>query len=274
MSIRATNLVWERSRAKGTARVVMLALADHARDDLMAYPSLGRLASYANVDRRNVIEAISGLLAAGEIVKTGVGRRGVNIYRITLTSDASITSDDPITSDGSITSTSDESITGTSDAGITRTINEPSFTPQGIPAIPPQNMGSGISKTDSNGDPVLTMVDQWNMLADALGLARVQKLTKTRRTKATARLKDCGGLDGWQVALGKLRAARWMWDGTARGGWKAGFDFLIEESRFVKLMEGGYGHSGAPASGTRGEAINAAWDRLEAESRHIEGAQT
>ena len=248
MSIKAMQIVWEKSRAKGTARVVMLALADHANEQMEAYPSLGRLAVYANVDRRNVIEAIDRLIAFGEIAKIGSGRRNVNIYRITLTSDEIITGDEIITSDETITTTGDESVTRTSDASITRTTREPSINPQ-------------LIRAGDKNDIVQTMIKDWNDFAADLGLSTVQKMTGPRRAKALARLKDCGGIDGWRTALEKVRAAKWMWDGTARGGWRANFDFLLQESRFVKLMEGGYGKGGgvpedplmAAVAGMRGE---------------------
>ncbi len=88
--------VFERSRSRGTARVVMLALADHADEDLVAYPSLTRLAQYANVDRRSAIRAVNRLVELGELVRIGTGRRASTIYRIVLderpTSDADVTS--------------------------------------------------------------------------------------------------------------------------------------------------------------------------------------
>ncbi|MBF0246809.1 MAG: hypothetical protein HQL36_01855, partial [Alphaproteobacteria bacterium] len=42
--------------------------------------------------------------------------------------------------------------------------------------------------------------------------------------------------------------------------------FLMQESRFVKLMEGAYDH-GNQATGQRSGAMNAAFDRMEAENR-------
>src|SRR3990167_1381965 len=81
-------------------------------------------------------------------------------------------------------------------------------------------------------------VSLFNDLAGRIGLARVQRLTASRRRSLIARLGECGGVEGWKVALGKVRDSPFL-----RGeetGWRAGFDFLVRAEAFTKLMEGGY----------------------------------
>jgi len=82
-------------------------------------------------------------------------------------------------------------------------------------------------------------VRMWNEIAKELGLSQVMKLTKARKARLKARLKDCDGLEGWQYALTKMANTPWMIGENARG-WKANFDFMLQESSFVKLMEGAY----------------------------------
>tara|TARA_R110000822_G_scaffold75151_5_gene180787 strand:+ start:247 stop:840 length:594 start_codon:yes stop_codon:yes gene_type:complete len=91
----------------------------------------------------------------------------------------------------------------------------------------------------SSVDDTRLMVDTWNRMASDYGLTKVQKLTKARKAKAVARLKDCGGLEGWDAALEKVAKTPGLL-GQAGGNWKASFDFLLQESSFVKLMEGSY----------------------------------
>lgn len=86
---------------------------------------------------------------------------------------------------------------------------------------------------------VKTAVERWNALAEEIGLPKVQKITKARRAACAARLKDAGGLDGWDAALDKIRGSPFL-RGDSERGWCANFDFLMRESKFVKLMEGGY----------------------------------
>jgi len=89
-------------------------------------------------------------------------------------------------------------------------------------------------------DPKTTLsdaVELWNATATDLGLPVVQKLSEGRKRKLTRRLQDCGGLEGWRMAMEKVRSI----PGLHRGkGWKASFDFLMQEQSFIRLMEGSY----------------------------------
>ena len=102
-------------------------------------------------------------------------------------------------------------------------------------------------------DELHAAVSAWNDLAKELKLSEVKKFTSARQSKLRARLKDCGGLDGWMAALDKIRET----PGLRGGGdtaWKASFDFLLQESRFVKLMEGGYNGWGESQKSQSGES--------------------
>lgn len=94
--------------------------------------------------------------------------------------------------------------------------------------------------------PEALAVKAYNAMADRAGLAQVQKLHDTRKAKLRARLKDCGGLEGWSVALAKVEASPFL-TGQNDRGWRADFDFLMRESSFTKLMEGAY--DGRPGGG-------------------------
>ncbi|MEC9268504.1 MAG: helix-turn-helix domain-containing protein [Pseudomonadota bacterium] len=127
MSIEAMTRVWKESKATGTALVVLLALADHANDDFVAWPSIATLSTRARVDRRSVIRTLQKLVDMGELKVVGEGIRGVKKYR--LTSDASVTRDADVTGDTDVTPTSDASVTSTSDASVTRTLTKPTLEP-------------------------------------------------------------------------------------------------------------------------------------------------
>lgn len=79
------------SRATGTAKIVLLGIANHDGDG-GAWPSIDTLARYANVHRRNVQKAIDTLVRLREIevVLQGGGPNSIadshrpNLYRITL----------------------------------------------------------------------------------------------------------------------------------------------------------------------------------------------
>lgn len=104
-------------------------------------------------------------------------------------------------------------------------------------------------------------VGMWNDVAEKHGLPQCQKLTDTRRSKIRKRLKDCGGLEGWQLAMGKIGAADWM-HGSNNRGWKADIDFVLQEKSFTRLMEGSYDRTDPPPGGDGGGSIMDAFDDI------------
>lgn len=54
MSIAASELVWHGSHAKGNARLVLLAIADHANEQGVAWPGVTRLMKMTKLCRRTV----------------------------------------------------------------------------------------------------------------------------------------------------------------------------------------------------------------------------
>ncbi len=96
--IEVSTWVWERSRSKGTARLVLLALAERANRAGECYPGVDDLARRARVDRRNVQKAIRQLVELGEL---SVDRQGgrlpnrsrryqTNLYRVVMAGHGSI----------------------------------------------------------------------------------------------------------------------------------------------------------------------------------------
>lgn len=59
-------VVLHHSRAKGTAKLVLLGIANHMGDG-GAWPSVETLGAYANVDRRNIQRALDKLVQLGEL---------------------------------------------------------------------------------------------------------------------------------------------------------------------------------------------------------------
>jgi hypothetical protein len=82
-------------------------------------------------------------------------------------------------------------------------------------------------------------VDAWNELTHELGLAPVQRLTTGRGLQLATRLAEAGGLDGWQLALDKVRSTPGLHK-QAAGGWRITFDWLVAESNFIKITAGNY----------------------------------
>ena len=88
-------------------------------------------------------------------------------------------------------------------------------------------------------DEIAHAVSAYNAAAEASGWPTVRILSKARRSALAARLREAGGLDGWEAALSKAQASPHCCGENGRG-WTANFDFLTRQSSFAKLMEGNY----------------------------------
>ena len=85
MSLSMYAKVWEHSTHSGTPLVVLLALADHANDNGVAFPSVALLAEKSRTTERNVRLTLDKLVQSGELrVKYNAGPNGKNLYRINL----------------------------------------------------------------------------------------------------------------------------------------------------------------------------------------------
>lgn len=126
--------------------------------------------------------------------------------------------------------------------------------------------GDAAAPAKSIAQDVTAAVDAYNVTAERLGLRTVATLTAQRRSKLKARLR-ASGIEGWRAALVKLESIPGLLGGhggSDHENWKADFDFLVTESKFVRLMEGGYDGWGASADGAgNGRAPPAADHRTE-----------
>jgi hypothetical protein len=82
-------------------------------------------------------------------------------------------------------------------------------------------------------------VSNWNRAAGEHGWPKVQRLTAARSKQLAGRIKEAGGLDGWQAALKKAGESDFLcgrnvaWSGFC-------FDWMTKAANFTKLMEGNY----------------------------------
>lgn len=92
--------------------------------------------------------------------------------------------------------------------------------------------------SDDDGVSVKDIVEAWNELAEAKGLAKVVRVTDSRRKQIQARIKEYEP-DDWSKALTAIYKSKFLCGENDRG-WKADFDFLLQPKSFVKLVEGAY----------------------------------
>lgn len=100
MSVNAMAQVWTSSKHKGSDLLVLLAIADHAKDDgTGAWPSIDGLARKTRLSERNVHYSIKRLEASGElVVEKNAGPKGTNLYHVTVFGCKLCTPDTPIPS--------------------------------------------------------------------------------------------------------------------------------------------------------------------------------
>jgi len=85
MSIHSSNEVWAKSKAKGNSLLTLLAIADDANDNGVAWPSVQRIKDKTNQEERNVQVCLVKLVEAGELeINYNKGPFGTNLYRILI----------------------------------------------------------------------------------------------------------------------------------------------------------------------------------------------
>ena len=80
--------------------------------------------------------------------------------------------------------------------------------------------------------------DHYNAVAQELGLPSCRALTPARRKQINARIAEIGE-DGLHEAIEKLRDSSFCQGANGRG-WRANFDFVLQASSCIKLLEGAY----------------------------------
>jgi hypothetical protein len=83
MSIRLMSQVWDHSSLEGTSLLMLLAIADHANDDGVCWPSVRRLAQRVRVSVRQAQRLLRSLEAEGHIaVNRGCGRGKCSVITV------------------------------------------------------------------------------------------------------------------------------------------------------------------------------------------------
>jgi DNA-binding transcriptional regulator YhcF (GntR family) len=213
-------MAWARSFKTGSSatKAVLLAIANYADEEGIAWPSQEQLADDTELSRHTIMRAMDSLEELGLLNRErrhrGDGSRTSDLIMLDL------------------------SCTVLRSKVQCSKVHQPKS--QGAtaePIIEPSLNRIRRAKPSKDADEKAA-VDEWNAVAADLGLPSVQKMTAARRQKLAARLRDCGGLDGWRAAMAKIRGSP-LCRGEV-GTWSADFDFVLQESKFVKLMEGKY----------------------------------
>lgn len=219
MSIKLMAAAWELD-IPATEKMVLLCLCDHANHVGVCWPGAEGLAKRCSFTDRTVRKAILWLEENGWIaIQKRAGK--VSTYQI-----------DP----GS-------KFTPEPNSALPR--KEIPDTPEGDSDEPSRTIIEP-SKVKSSDDDTLSpddVIEGWNAVATECGLPVVRKLTDARKRKLRTRIKQFPDIDDWRRALTEIRCNRWMHGDNDRG-WRADFDFLLQDKSFTKLTEGAYGKAG------------------------------
>lgn len=257
MSIKVTTAVWDSGLYAGNSLLVLLAMADWANDEgASVFPSVARLAAKARISERAVQYILRTLEADGLIECTGnpAGGRGrTRIYRINLIAlqraqGTCTLSDTETVQDGCTLSkpkgckSEHERVQDGARKGAIAVAPEPSVEPleeEPLEREDPSQTGLLDIPDFLNRSPEGQAFNLYNEVAREIDLPRAQVLDDRRRRSLRARLKEIGGIDGWRIALEKLRKSSYLRNG--KGTWRgADLEFLLQPKSMTRLMEGGY----------------------------------
>jgi hypothetical protein len=147
-------------------------------------------------------------------------------------------------------------------------IPEPELEPERISDANASSVISALPKpTGPEPDEIKSAFDEWNLIAQRLGLPTARKLDAARRKAIRCRLVD-GGLDAWREALSAVELSRYCRGDNDRG-WRADLDFVCQPKSWRRLLEGSYGAGageGATIVAFRGTGPPAITERLAQES--------
>ncbi len=223
----------ELSRA---AIAVAWRLVNHINDETgECFPSVERLAGQLNINERTVRRGVDQLVDAGWFTKKRRGRGGTQYYA-NYENRAGVSGKDGEKNRTESSANADKAVQRNRTILPSEPKGEPHHEPQAPPGVPPV------------GDDAAMAVRLWNDFAERIGHPRVQMLSKARRKSLAKRLAECGGIEGWRVALSKVEASAFLRGDNDRG-WRADFDFMLQAKSFTRLMEGSYDDNGRREGG-------------------------
>lgn len=213
------------SNLPSTQRLVMLSLADHADDDGRCYPSISRLCKRTGLSERAVQSNLKRLQSDGYLtIKKNAGPKGSNVFFVHPTPAANAPPQQMHPAANAPLPPQEMHPTPAADAPE----------PSGTINKPPENTLVQNGNLDVEAHVVF-----FNEVAGGVGWPKVRAVSPSRRSALRARIKDAGGVEGWQSAIRRAAQSPFL-TGDNNRGWVADFDFLCQSKSFLGLMEGKY----------------------------------
>jgi DNA-binding transcriptional regulator YhcF (GntR family) len=226
MSIRWLSEVWNNGPENPLERYVLLKLADNANDDGYCFPSLDEICAKTKLSSSTVRRFIKALERDGWIeVNRGRGAGHRSQYQLLGKR-----------SEGKLShrKVSHEKVSDRSEKGVTQT-------KKGIRQTNPPHPLIGVTVTNRQepSAEVDSYLGIWNEMCGTL--PKVSKLTKERRKKLKTRIAEGLTPQAFRQLVVTCANTPFL-RGDSKGGWRADFDWLIEnEANVLKVREGKYG---------------------------------
>jgi len=126
--------------------------------------------------------------------------------------------------------------------------------------------GEGKRKGEGIAEAETAAIDRafglWQEAAAREGWPEVMFLNSVRRWRLGQRLAESGGLDGWQAALEAARCAGFLKDRDGRFHRWFDLDWLLDEQKFTRLLEGRYAQRHGSVRADGGGGLDAALAEL------------
>lgn len=216
--------VWEIA-VPAFEKLVLLALADCANDEGLAWPSIATLKRKTGAGERTIYRAIAAMEGQGILSIERIIGKG-NKYRLTPARAAPLPERHPCPAD-------------------TPPLPERQATPARAAPNPSMNRKEPSEVKSSASDDRVSIADileGWNDTAKACGLPIAEKMTGPRLRQARARLREYPDPASWRRALKHIRETPFL-RGENDRGWRADIDFFLQAKSFTKLTEESYGQA-------------------------------
>ena len=222
MSVRVMSQVWEIA-VPAFDKLVLLALADCANDEGLAWPSIATLKRKTGASERTIYRAIAGMETQGILTIERVAGKG-NRYRLTPATVAPLPKRHPCPKGSA-------------------PLPERQETPATVAPNPSINHQEPSKVEPADADFSFSDFEEsWNEVAVRCGLPRIVKSNPQRRKAFSARKREFPEIEHWRNAFRCLERTDWL-HGKNDRGWRADPDFFLQPKSFTKLVEGSYGQA-------------------------------
>ena len=201
-------------------KLVLLALADCANDEGLAWPSIATLKRKSGAGERTIYRAIADMESLGILTIERIAGKG-NRYTVTPAAVAPLPTSHP-------------SQTGTPPLPVRQE------TPAAVAPKPSENHQEPSNQCAAVATPALKpehIFEKWNASAARLGKPMVRNLTPERRQLLKARIGQYS-IEDFVDVFGKVERSPFLRGDT---GWRGcNFDWIFKKANFQKILEGNY----------------------------------